>query len=556
MQKNTDLVYLLREKLKQYKLDGYLIPSVDEFQCEYVPDHLNRLKFITGFSGSNGLALITLNEAIFFTDGRYLLQATKELSSKFKIQNIATLYEINAIGRIGYDTKLHTKLNIAQYKNLNLVECNNLVDSIWQDKPKAKLSQIFKYPLKFAGESFISKRNKIQAYLQEKSLDSLIITDPNCICWLLNIRAHDIDYNPILLSYLIFHQCSKIEIFSSAKFKEENVDNYPLEEFSNRLKLIANKKVQLDQTSASAWVSNHFKDPIFKEDPCLIAKACKNNIEIKQARRIHQIDGVALCKLLHWLEKNYAYETEMSVAEKLLDFRKMNGHFIYPSFPTIAGFKEHGAIIHYRADENSDKPLANGLLLLDSGGQYFGGTTDITRTIALGKPTHEQKLNFTLVLKGHIALAKAKFPKGTSGSDLDSLARQYLWQHGKDYAHGTGHGVGNCLNVHEGPQRISKLGTYPLSPGMIISNEPGFYKTNEYGIRIENLMLVVKSSDNYLSMETLTLVPIEKKLILRKLLSNEEKEWLNSYHQKIYNKISPSLNSKEKAWLKLKTASL
>ena len=552
----------LRQQLKIHQLDGFLIPSNDEFQSEYIPEHSNRLKFITNFSGSNGLALITEREALFFTDGRYLLQAKQELNDSFNIQNIATLYNNPSLrGKIGYDPKLHTENNISRYQNCNLTACENLIDLIWQDKPSIQPSQIFTYPLKYAGQTSLSKQDNLQKHLKENNLDALVITDPANICWLLNIRAHDIAYNPILLSYLIFHKSGELELFANATSipNISKLKYHPFADFSQRLKLLENKQVQLDPDSASSWVSNHFKHAVFRQDPCILAKSCKNKIEIKQARQVHINDGVAVCKLLYWLTKNYVKEkiTEISVAQQLLKFRATHPKFLYPSFPTIAGFAEHGAIIHYNANKNSNTALTgNGLFLLDSGGQYFGGTTDITRVIAIGRATYQQKLDFTLVLKGHIALANSHFIQGTSGTDLDILARQFLWQHGKDYAHGTGHGVGNCLSVHEGPQRISKAGNCPLKPGMILSNEPGYYKNGEYGIRIENLMLVTKISNGFLKLETLTLAPIELSLILTKLLSQDEKQWLNSYHQRVYTQLAPLLSPKEQAWLKQKTAAL
>jgi Xaa-Pro aminopeptidase len=540
----------LRSKIKDHQLSGYIVPSNDEFQSEYVPDYSNRLKFISGFSGSNGLALITLDEAIFFTDGRYILQAKQEIGQYFQIHNLTELYRNSFFkGKIGYDPKLHTSLNISHYNNSNLVPCKNLVDLIWLDKPKPEPSMIFSYPIKYAGESSQSKSLKIQNHLKEQGIDALIISDPTNICWLLNIRAHDVEYNPVLLSHLIFYQDGKIELFHN------DPSSKPLEE--KDLEKIANKKVQIDPHSASTWIANQLKQAILQPDPCTLAKACKNNIEIAQARRIHAIDGTAMCKFLYWLETTQDELNELDIEKKLLKFRQLHPDFLYPSFATIAGFAEHGAIIHYHATENTNKTISgNGLLLIDSGGQYFGGTTDITRVIPIGKATAEQKLNFTLVLKGHIALAKSIFPIGTSGADLDALARYHLWQHGKDYAHGTGHGVGNLLSVHEGPQRISKLGTEPLRTGMIISNEPGYYKTGEYGIRIESLLLVKQFKNNYLKMETLSLAPIEQKLILKKLLSPEEIKWLNLYHQKIYQKLSPYLSHKEKAWLQHKTKAL
>jgi Xaa-Pro aminopeptidase len=532
----------LRKKICANKLDSFIIPSNDEFQSEYVPDHANRLRFITGFKGSNGVALITSDKAIFFTDGRYILQAKEEVNSEFQIHDIKNIYDNEFLkGKIGYDPKLHTSVN--QYKNSTFIACENLVDLIWKNKPTSEISQTFDYPVKYAGELSESKCNNIERYLQDNEIDALVITDPTNICWLLNIRGGDVKYTPVILSYLIFHKDGNYDIYTDfAKFSEQ-------------LKLLKDKKVQIDPGSASLWVQDHLNTPILKEDPCSLAKACKNKVEITQARRIHAIDGVAICKLLHWLE-NKNNTSEIEVVDKLLEFRALGKDFLYPSFATISGFAEHGAIIHYCVSDESSKRLSgNGLFLLDSGGQYFGGTTDITRVVPIGKATYQQKFDFTMVLKGHIALASSIFPEGTGGDALDSIARYHLWKHGKDYAHGTGHGVGNCLSVHEGPQRISKGGGCPLKPGMIVSNEPGYYKNGEYGIRIENLMLVKKLKNKFLGFETLTLAPIERKLILTNLLSKDEKEWLNKYHQKVYSKLSPSLSRQEELWLKKKTKS-
>ncbi len=535
----------LREEIRSLNLDGFLIPSNDEFQSEYIPEFANRLKYITNFSGSNGLALITLDKAIFFTDGRYILQAKLELDKEFIIQNISNLYTSSLLfGNIGYDPKLHSSSNIQKYTTCNLIACNNLVDEIWLNKPKAKTSKIFKYPYKYAGETATSKLSRIQNYLKAANIDALIITDPYNLCWLLNIRAHDVEYNPVLLSYAIFYQNGKLDLFSNHK------DHLSFSELSNHLKLLQNKKVQIDPRSASMWIKSHLQEPILKDDPCIIAKACKNNIEVSQSRNIHIIDGAALTKALYWIEKNYKKQpiSEISISNKLLELRSKCTKFLYPSFSTIAGFQEHGAIIHYKAQEKSNKIISgNGLLLIDSGGQYFGGTTDITRTILIGKATYQQKLDFTLVLKGHIALARAVFPEGIKVANLDVLARQFLWKQEKDYAHGTGHGVGNCLNVHEG------LSDGALKKGMILSNEPGYYKNGEYGIRIENLMLVKELKNKFLGFETLSLAPIDRKLILAKALSKEEKIWLNAYHHKIYSKLSPFMNREEKTWLRAKT---
>lgn len=541
---------LLRQEIKNSNLDGFLIFSTDEFQNEYVPEYYNRLKYVTNFSGSHGIALITLSNLHFFTDGRYILQARKELLSDFIIQDIQQFYQLRLPDKIGYDPKLISISNFNKLKTLNLISCENLIDKIWHNKPKTPKSKIFNYPLKYAGETSNSKLAKILNYITFKKIDALIITDPSNICWLLNIRANDVEYNPLLLSYAIIYKEGKLEIFSNhPKHKK-------LIEFPAALKLLHHQKIQLDPDSTSIYIKDHFNNAILEEDPCIKAKACKNIIEQKQSIKIHLLDGIALTKALFWIKKNYKKHniTELSIVDKLLQLRSQNKNFLYPSFATIAGFKDNAAIIHYKPTLETNKIISdNGLLLLDSGGQYLGGTTDITRTILIGKATLEQKRNFTLVLKGHIALAKAIFPKGISGSNLDILARQFLWSEHKDYAHGTGHGVGNCLSVHEGPQRINRINDCILEAGMLISNEPGYYKNNEYGIRLENILLVKEQKDGYLYFETLSLAPIDNKLIIIGMLTQEEKIWLNKYHEKIYNKLSLYLTTEEKKWLKTKT---
>ncbi len=541
------LIEKIRAELVKLNIDGFLIPSNDEFQSEYVPERLNRLKFISNFSGSNGLALITKSNAIFFTDGRYFLQAANELDPVFQIENIANLAENNFLhGVIGYDPKLHTKIFIDSLKNCSLVPCGNIVDSIRGEKVKHCRSEVFNYPVKFAGENTVSKLAKIHEFIHAKSLDALVISDSSNVCWLFNIRAHDVLYSPLLLSYAIIYADGSFKIFSGS------YKHLPLSEFGLYLEQLANKKVLIDQSTASLWIQNHINNPVFGYDPCTLLKACKNNIEIKQASKIHILDGASLCKVLYWIQQS-KYITEIDIVNKLLELRSIWKEFLYPSFASIVGFASNGAIIHYHPNSASNKLIqGRGLLLIDSGGQYFGGTTDVTRTISVGKPTYEQKLNFTLVLKGHIALSLIKFPKNTNGKDLDILARQFLWQNEKDYAHSTGHGVGNCLGVHETPPRIGRIISEVLKPGMIISNEPGYYKANEYGIRIENLMLV-KEGKEFLSMKPLTLVPIEQKLIINDLLSQDEKKWLNQYHEEVYEKIAPLLSLDEQQWLKEQT---
>lgn len=544
MIKTSQKINELLEKLDEYQIDGYLIPSNDEFQSEYVPEHLNRLKYITGFTGSSGIAIISKTGNYFFTDGRYFVQAKLELGNSFYINDIKDLLSFSFDGKIGYDPKLFNVNFFKRFNKFNLISCDNLVDLIWMDKPPFKESYIFEYPVKYSGKKVKEKCKELKDYLSKNKLDALIITDSTNICWLLNIRSNDVAYNPILLSYMIFYKNGEFEIFSNSK------STLPLEEFAQKVDKLKGKKVQIDPNYASIWLKNQLTNPILFEDPCLLKKSCKNLIEIKRAKEVHVIDGVAVTKLLYWLDTDKGLKTELSIVNKILEYRKENSKFIYPSFATIAGFKENGAIIHYHPVTQTNKSLKeDGLLLLDSGGQYWGGTTDITRVISVGKPTNEQKTNYTLVLKAHIALASAVFPEDAIGVELDVLARRHLWQSAKDYNHSTGHGVGNALSVHEYP-RIGRNSNAKLIPGMIVSNEPGYYKENEYGIRIENLMLVKPNKFGFLSFEVLTLAPFERRLVILSMLSKEEKKWLNNYNQQVYKKLSPYLNYHQKLWLK------
>ena len=535
------ILKLLQKKLKEQSLDGFIIPSNDEFMGEYVPDSAKRLEFITGFTGSAGTALIMQNQQIFFTDGRYTLQAKAELHN-FEIYNNSEfclgqwLYE-NAKGKkIGYDPKLHILQSTRMYKGINIVTVEqNPIDEIWQDRPLPPHSQVRLHPLKYAGVSSADKRTQIAKQIAARGSDLAVLTAPDSICWLLNIRGNDVPYTPFILAYAIIYKSGEVDYYidkSRVKGKIDANIKSP-EKLATDLAKLKGKKVLLDPASP-AWFANQLQNSTIIEcaDLCTLPKACKNAKEIEGMHQAHIRDGKAVTNFLKWLEKNQDI-TEIEVAEKLESFRKKSPLYLEPSFATIAGSAANGAIVHYHATPKTNKKLErNSLLLIDSGGQYLDGTTDITRTVAIGKPTAEMKRNFTLVLKGHIALAKAVFPKGTRGSQLDALARQHLWQNGLDYDHGTGHGVGSYLSVHEGPQHISKRGGDAiLEVGMILSNEPGYYKTGEYGIRIESLLVVKEVSKGFLGFETLTKAPIDKKLIDIKLLNKEEKIWLKEYHQ-------------------------
>ena len=569
--------------LKEQKIDFFLLPNSDEFFSEYLPENEKRIQYLTGFSGSSATVIFGQGKSYFFTDGRYTLQARQELDlEEFEIFNIAeksvlTWLEDNLENqkKLALDPKLSSlnfvkscqKIVARKDGELVLVE-SNPVDKIWKDRGAAKNSPIFFCNQNLTGADSLTKRHLI---LQGLEADALIITKPENICWLLNIRAADIDFTPLLLAYAILFKNGEVELFVDQKrlagIAESDLPKvHPIQSncFDLRISILRKsfKKIQIDANTTNYWLydlleKNHF-EIIFKNDGAEIAKACKNEVEIKSAIKSHEVDGVAVTKFLFWLReslKNGAEIDELKAEKKLLEFRQNHPDFLYPSFNSISGFASNGAVIHYHATQKTNKKLkGDSLYLIDSGGQYFGedfcGTTDITRTIAIGKPSAEMIENFTRVLKGHIALARAKFPIGTSGAQLDVLARSHLWQVGRDYDHGTGHGVGNFLSVHEGPCGISKRAHQPLIAGMILSNEPGFYKEGGYGIRIENLMLVEKFDEKFLQFRTLTLAPFDPSLIDFAMLTREEKKWLWNYHNEILEKVGSEVDSEVREWLR------
>jgi Xaa-Pro aminopeptidase len=551
-----DRLKKLREQINTHQLDVLIVTIYDEFLSEYTPIYANRLRWLTGFTGSNGLAIITKDDSVFFTDGRYMLQAEKQLDG-YKIYNMGDLSPYAWINdnfkqhiKIGFDGNLIGYKSIVRAKSIikegTFININ-LVDQIWIDKQEKPQSKLFAHDLKYSG---LDHQSKIKQIAEKLDADAYLIACPESVSWLLNIRANDIDYNPVALTRAILYKNARVDLFTDATLENElaEVNIFPLNSFYDKLKGL---DYVTDHNFANYNIVNQ-NDKIIKhqENPILIAKACKNDIEIQGAINAHIEDGVALCKFLYYMAHQNDQLSEIAIADKLENFRKESKNYISPSFATICGFRENGAIIHYHASKESNKQVTKeGILLIDSGGQYPYGTTDVTRTIAIGTPTSEQKENFTRVLKGHIALAQAKFPVGTTGSQLDALARYHLWQVGRDYQHGTGHGVSCFLNVHEGPQRISKAsGDSILMPGMILSNEPGYYKQNEYGIRIENLMIVRQDID-YLYFETITLAPIDCNLIDNSLLDRSEIDWLKSYHQKIITKLSTYLDESVVKWL-------
>lgn len=583
MNKHKNRLISLRKAMKEDGLGAYIIPSSDEFMNEYVPPYARRLEWLTGFSGSAGAAIVLENKAAFFTDGRYTLQAVSELpKGEYEILNTADVKptqwlkdNLGAGKTLGFNPMLFSNSAVSRYHNIVKVRpCADLVDGIWSDKPEKPASQVYAHKIEYTGKSHKAKIKDIAAHIKNQNADMLLVSAPDSVCWLLNIRGRDVPNTPLVLARLLLGVDGAGVLFVDVEAKlngvkelsrhlGEKISIQPLVELETYLKRIADKKILLDKSSAPYL----FYDELAKKntiidyaDPCTLPKACKNEVEVQGAVDAHVRDGAAVASFLLWLQKNYKKHkvTEISLAEKLLEFRQKDKIFIEPSFDTIAGFASNGAIVHYRASEKTSKAIGgNNLLLLDSGGQYLSGTTDITRTIAIGKPTAEQKRNFTLVLKGHIALALAMFPEGTSGHQIDSLARQYLWQHGLDYDHGTGHGVGSFLGVHEGPQRISKApNEVALQPGMIISNEPGYYKNGAYGIRIENLVVVeaVPAAQNkgrkFLKFNTLTLVPIDHILVDFKILNAEEKKWLSDYHSNVSKKISKFVTKEVALWLR------
>jgi Xaa-Pro aminopeptidase len=543
----------LREKLPLYGIAGIIQPVHDEFMSEYPPACYQRVARVTGFTGSAGTLVVLQDKAALFVDGRYTLQAAAEIDTAL-VQVINSgdvtpeqwLAEELKNTQIGYDANLFTPNMIERAEkaleksSVQLVPCPNLVDAVWTDRPAEPATRIFLHDEKFAGETASSKRLRIAALVKKQGAEAALLTAPESVCWLLNIRASDVECTPLLLARAIIHADSTVEIFTDPVRlpRLADVTAYPASEMKARIRKLSRKTVLCDYAQISMSVRTMLDEAkvniINATDPCLLPKACKNIVQIAGIREAHIRDGAAIVKLLRWIDNHPNIETvsEMDVADKLLGFRKQGQFFVEPSFPTIAGSGPNGAIVHYRATEKTNRKLKRGeLLLLDSGGQYPDGTTDITRTIAIGEPSAEHKDRFTRILKGHIAIATATFPEGTPGSLLDPLARAPLKEIGLDYDHGTGHGVGQFLGVHEGPQRISKrAGDVPLEVGMVVSNEPGYYKTGEYGIRIENLVVVVEKEDGILGFETLTCAPIDKRLVDESMLTADEKRWLDDYH--------------------------
>ena len=579
----------LRSLMKKNKIKAYLVPSTDPHQSEYLPVMWERRKWLSGFTGSAGDLTITLKKAGLWTDSRYFLQAEQQLQGsgidlfKIGIPGVPTIpqwlkKELKAEDKVGFDPRLFSYNETQKLKSflkewrikLTPIE-KNLIDNIWQDQPPFPKNQIKPHPKKYAGRSIEEKLEMLRQQMKEEKVKAHILTTLDSIAWVFNIRGTDVEFNPVVIAYAIITPKKAMLFTDMEKITRavrrhlgETVQVYDYDDFRKQLKKLAKSelKVWLDPNSVSYWIVDILKkdcDLFFKESPVTRLKALKNKTEITGAKAAHIRDGVAMVKFLHWLERTVPQGgvTEISASQKLEEFRQELDLYQGPSFETIAGYQEHGAIVHYASTPQTDVELKpRGIFLIDSGGQYLDGTTDITRTIAMGKPTAEQKDRFTRILKGHISLAMTRFPRGTAGNQLDTIARKPLWDINQNYGHGTGHGIGAYLNVHEGPQAISYyrgLGV-PLEPGMIISNEPGYYKTGEYGMRVENLIVVVedkngKTTNDFYSFETISFCPIDLNLIDKNLLSARELGWLNSYHKKVKELLSPYLNKDEKEWL-------
>ena len=562
-----DRLKALRTEMQKHDFAGYIVSSSDEYLSEYTPDYAKRLEYITGFTGSNGFVVILQNQALFFTDGRYITQSMQELDPQlFSVYNLNQLKNfawdsvVESTKFISYDPKLFTENQLKSFACLNLKPCtDNFIDHIWYDQPDKPNSSIYEYPTKYAGQASTEKINQCQKVIAENHAEALLLTDASSVCWLLNIRASDVEFSPLLLANMII-TCNTCYLFTDINRLQESVSRQNLEilpesKLAQVLSQI-NGIVLFDQTQCSSYIISVLQCSQSQHliNPCMLWKSCKNNTEISCIKEAHILDAVAVCELLNMIvTEDTSNITEYDIGVKLTEYRQKGQNYVCDSFPTICGFQENGAIIHYRAHQSNAKYLIdNGLLLIDSGGQYMGATTDITRTVLIGKKKQNYKDLYTRVLKGHIALANIKFPANkVNGAHLDILARQYLWQQGLDYAHGTGHGVGSFLSVHEGPQNISPVGYgVNIQVGMVLSNEPGYYLPKQMGIRIENLMYAKESNINgFVEFEPLTLVPYARELINVDMLNQDELNYLKSYYQMIYQSINDLLSDSTQRWL-------
>ncbi|HQT77942.1 MAG: X-Pro aminopeptidase [Rhodospirillales bacterium 20-64-7] len=573
----------LRQELARQGIDGFIVPRADEHLGEYVPESAERLAWLTGFTGSAGLAVVLADVAAVFTDGRYVLQLAEQtdaalwqrlhITEQPPPQWLAQAAPKSA--RIGYDPLLISEDGLARYTEAGLTMmplAPNPIDKVWRDRPPPPRAPAQPHPLVFAGRSSEEKRTEIAKVLRDAKHHAAVLTDPASVAWLLNIRGGDVPFTPFALAFALVHDDGRTTLFiDPAKMTDEirvwlgnGVTIIDRRDLPSALQALKHQTVRVDPAASPVWFAQQLRDAgatvAPASDPCALPKACKNTVEQQGARNAHARDAVAVCRFLHWLSQTApaGTESEMSAAEQLLAFRQQVSGFQGESFPAISGAGEHGAIIHYRVTPGSNRGIrSNEVYLIDSGAQYKDGTTDITRTVWTGPDAPPQTLRarVTRVMQGHIAIATAIFPKGVAGPHLDALARRALWQAGLDYDHGTGHGVGSYLSVHEGPVSISRAARpIPIEPGMILSNEPGYYLPGAYGIRLENLLLSQPATlpdavKPFLCFETLTLAPFDRQLLDTSMLTTAERAWIDEYHDRVLRMVGPALDPDARTWL-------
>ncbi|MDI3308000.1 MAG: aminopeptidase P family protein [Acetobacteraceae bacterium] len=574
----------LRAELVRAGVDGFLVPRADEHLGEYVPPSGERLAWLTGFTGSAGLAIVLPDRAALFTDGRYTTQAAQQTDpALWERRHIteeppADWLKQHAAGmRIGYDPWLHPE---AALKRLEVPEVTlvplpaNPLDAVWRDRPAPPAAAAVPHPVQFAGKPAAEKRAEAATALREAGEDATVLADAHSLAWLLNLRGRDLEHTPLALGFTLLRADGSVEVFMDpGKMPPEtrahlgnDVVVRPHGELEAALRALSGKRVRVDAEATPAWIAQTLREAgatvAAGEDPCRLPRACKNPVEQEGARAAHRRDAVALARFLAWFHRAAPQggETEISAADRLLEFRRQVDLFQAESFPAISGAGEHGAIVHYRVTPESDRPIRpDEVYLIDSGGQYLDGTTDVTRTLwtGPGEPPALLKQRYTRVLQGHVALATLRFPQGVAGPHLDAIARRPLWDAGLDYDHGTGHGVGSFLSVHEGPVAFSRAAKpVPLQPGMILSDEPGYYLPGQYGIRIENLLLVREAPKlpdqvkTFLEFETLTLAPYERRLIEPAMLTAAERDWINAYQARVLAEVTPHCDADTAAWLR------
>lgn len=580
---NADRLARLRTELRRIGVDGFIVPRADEHLGEYVPASAERLAWLTGFTGSAGVAAVTQERACVFSDGRYILQMATQTDAKLwerrhMIEEPPATWLAHAGHdapklRIGYDPWLISDDGLKPYieARLEMVPlAQNPIDTVWDDRPAPPMAPALPHQLEWAGLSGPDKQHDIGAALRKDRLSAAVVSDPASIAWLFNLRGSDVPFTPFALGFALAHADGHCELFMAPEklppetraWLGNGVTVCERSALPGALAKLAGKRVRVDTTATNAWFAQTLRaagaEVVAGLDPCMLPKAKKNAVEREGARLAHRRDAVAVCRFLRWLESAAGRETEMSAASRLLELRQAQEAFRGESFPAISAAGEHGAIMHYRVGPETNRPLRpNELYLIDSGGQYVCGTTDITRTVWTGPDSPPETLrdHFTRVLKGHIAIATLTFPKGVAGPHIDAFARQALWQVGLDYDHGTGHGVGSFLSVHEGPVSLSRAArVIPLDEGMLLSNEPGYYLPGAYGIRLENLLFVrteafPQALKTFFGFETVSLAPFDRRMIMRSLLTQAERSWIDAYHARVAAEIGPLLEGDEREWL-------